>query len=105
MFCDCLNFERDDLLDWLVARYSDRELARRLLRMAGLRFCRKIEAELLETLSALGAVAVARELVRNASSLEEFPDYCREVPAPLPGFLVRWSRGPSRSMLVGGDAR
>jgi len=105
MFCDCLNFERDALLDWLVARYSDRELARRLLRMAGLRFSRKVQEELVEALSALGAVAVARELVRNACSLEEFPDYCREVPAPLPGFLVRWGRGPSRSMLVGGDAR
>jgi len=105
MFTGCLDLERDDLLDWLVARYSDRELARRLLRMTGLRFSRKVEAELLETLSALGAVAVARELVRNASSLEEFPDYCREVPAPPPGFLVRWSWGPSRSMSVGGDAR
>jgi len=105
MFTGCLDFERDELLDWLVSRYSDLELARRLLRMTGLRFSRKTEAELVETLSALGAVAVARELVRNASSLEEFPDYCSEVPAPRPGFLVRWGRGPSGTTLVGGDAR
>jgi hypothetical protein len=103
--CDCLDFEADALTDWLVSRYGDRELARRLLGMSDLRFSRKVEAELLEALSALGAVAVARELVRNASSLEEFPDYAREVPAPPAGALVRWSRGPSRRMVLGGGAR
>lgn len=105
MLCQCLDLDRDALVDWLVSRYSDRELARRLLRMAGLRFSRKVQEELVEALSALGALAVARELVRNASSLEEFPDYGREVEAPRPGSLCRWSRGPSRRMLLGGDAR
>jgi drug/metabolite transporter (DMT)-like permease len=57
--CDCLDFEADALTDWLVSRYGDRELARRLLGMSGLRFSKKVEAELLEALSALGAVAYA----------------------------------------------
>jgi hypothetical protein len=103
MFCGCVDCEADALMDWLVARYDDRGLARRLLRMSGLRFSKKVREELVEALSALGGVVVARELVRNASSLEEFPDYGREVPAPAP--LMRGSRGPSRETLLEGAGR
>jgi hypothetical protein len=105
MLGPCRDFNRDALVDWLVARYSDRELARRLLGLSGLRLSRKVQGELVEALSALGAVTVARELARNASSLEEFPEYRREVPAPRAGSLVRWSRGPSRRMLLGTEVR
>ena len=103
MLCQCLDLDREALVDWLVGRYSDRELACRLLGASGLRLSRKVQEELVEALSALGAAVVARELVRNATSLEEFPDYGREVEAPRAGSLCLWSRAPSRRMLLGGD--
>lgn len=99
------DFDREEVADWLARRYGDRELAQRVLSLSGLRFSASVEAELLETLSALGSVVLARELVRNAWSEQEFEDFCREVEPPPPGSRIRRSRGPSRGLLVKLSAR
>ena len=94
------DFDREQVADWLARRYSDEELAERILALSGLRFSRRVEAELANTLSALGSMALARELVRNACSLDEFPDYQREAEPPPPGSALVRSRGPGRSLMI-----
>ena len=94
------DFDREHVADWLSRRYGNEELAERILAVSGLRFSRRVEAELADTLSALGSVVLARELVRNACSLDEFPDYQRETEAPPPGSAFPRSRGPGRSLMM-----
>ncbi len=95
--CD---FDREEVSRWLARRYSDEKLAARILALSGLRFSAPVEAELANLLSALGSVMLARELVRNACSLDEFPDFRREAEADPPGAAAIGSRGPSRSLLL-----
>jgi hypothetical protein len=99
------DFDRAHVADWLARRYSDEQLAERMLAVSGLRFSPAVKAELANTLSALGSLVLVRELVRNAQSLADFPDYLREVEPLAPGSLVVGSRGPSRSLLIGLSAR
>ena len=95
--CD---FDREEVSRWLARRYSDEKLAARILALSGLRFSAPVEAELANLLSALGSVVLARELVRNARSLDEFPDFRREAEADAAGAAAIGSRGPSRSLLL-----
>jgi len=94
------DFDRERVADWLSERYGHRELAGRILALSGLRFSRRVEAELVNTLSALGSVVLARELVRNACSLDEFPDFQREAEPPPPGSAFVRSRGPGRGLMI-----
>ena len=94
------DFDREAVARWLAERYSDEELAARIVALSGLRFSAPVEAELANVLSALGSVVLARELVRNACSLEEFPDFRREAEPDPPGSGAVGSRGPSRSLLL-----
>lgn len=99
------DFDREEVADWLARRYEPEELARRLLSMSGLRLSASTEAELTEALAGLGSVVLARELARNACSLEEFEDFLREVEAPAAGSRVSGCRGPSRGLLLSLSAR
>lgn len=92
--------DREGLADWLARRYTSEELAGRILRLSGLRFSPRVRAHLADSLSACGSVALGRELARNVCSLDEFPDYVREVAPAAPGRSVRGSRGPSRYQLL-----
>jgi len=94
------DFDRERVADWLARNYSDEELAERILSLGGFRFSPRVEAELANALSAFGSVVLARELARNACSLDEFPGFCREAPPAPPGSAVIRSRGPSRTLMA-----
>jgi len=82
---DDAEFDREYVADWLGRNFSDRELARRILDSAGFNFVSSVYDHLVESLSAHGAVVLAREIVRNSSSIEEFPVFLEEVRPPPPG--------------------
>ena len=84
--------------DWLARHYTSEELAKKLLRLSGLHLSPRIEAHLANSLSAFGSVALARELARNTSSLDEFPEYLQE--AEPRARAARRARGPSRYQLA-----
>jgi len=94
------DFDREAVSHWLARRYSAEELAQRILGLSGLRFSARVRDELADTLSSLSGVVLGRELVRNACSLDEFPDYVHEVEPPPPGSAVGLSRGPTPSLLA-----
>lgn len=92
-----LDYDRSDLVDYLVENYSEDELAKFVLSHQW-RFTPEVEDELRHTLCSFGVVAIARQIARNDQYIDayhEFPGFARWVTEQVRRTL------PSRYPLMG----